>query len=95
MDFGDKIKELPTNEQTPETNEKQLLINILKPSPPNKLTSLSHIVRLISIALILYYIANTPFAKNFISKYIQNENTYKYCTYAVIVLFLYLYHSSV
>jgi hypothetical protein len=92
MEFGDKIKDLPTNEQTPETNEKQLLINILKPAPPSKLSSFTHVVRLVSIALIVYFLTKTALAKNFISKYITNETTYKYCSYALVLVSVYLYH---
>ena len=74
MEFGDKITDLPTDENAQETPEKQMLINILKPKEPSKFSSLSYNIKLVLIAVILYFCLKTDFAKSFLSKYIENPN---------------------
>ncbi len=95
MEFGDKIKDLPTDEQTPESIDKQLLIDILKPEEPSKFSSVSHNIRLVAIAVILYFVLNTTVTKNFLLKYISNPDTLKYLIFVFIALSLYLYHTYI
>lgn len=95
MEFGDKITDLPTDNQTPPSTDKELLIHILNPQEPSKFFSLSHNIRLVAIAVILYFILNTVIAKNFLLKYISNPTTIKYLTFVFIALALYLYHTNV
>jgi hypothetical protein len=95
MEFGDKIKDLPTDEQTPESIDKQLLIDILKPEEPSKFSSASHNIRLVAIAVILYFVLNTTVTKNFLLKYISNPDTLKYLIFVFIALSLYLYHTYI
>ena len=95
MEFGDKIKDLPIDEQTPESLDKQLLIEILKPEEPSKFSFVSHNIRLVAIAVILYFVLNTTITKNFLLKYISNPNTLKYLVFVFIALALYLYHTYI
>ena len=94
MEFGDKIKDLPTDNQTPEPPETQLLTAILKPAPQNNIFSFGNIVRSILIAVILYFMLNNDIIKKFLTKYISNPSTLNYCIYVFIVLVLLIYIKS-
>lgn len=93
MDFGDKIDDLPTDEQTPPSNELQMLMNIFKPEEPSKFNDISYIAKLGGIAVILYIVLNQQPVLNIIQQYTKNPTTNKVVILLFIIMFLYIYHT--
>ena len=93
MDFGDKIEELPTDEQTPPSNDLQMLINVFQPEEPSKFNDLSYIAKLGGIAVVLYIVLNQQPIFAAIQQHTKNPTTSKVVILLFILTFLYIYHT--
>jgi hypothetical protein len=93
MDFGDKIDELPVDEQTPPSQDIKMLMQVFAPEEPSKFSDMTYNLKLGAIAVILFIVLHQPPIFNLVQQYTKNTNTSKIVVFAIIVIVLYIYHT--